>query len=226
MKNLVKKTYNSIYLILNKWGRFCVARNTTFFLSSISVGTNQCFLKNATLHKSRIVVNGTGNKIYIKGAVFNTFIEVYGDNNVIFFRKNSEVHDAKIVVRGEQCGLYIGEKSTFGGGKMIVMGNGNKIDIGRGCMMSDQIELWATDSHPIYNEDKQVINASKPIRVGDFVWIGTRSSVLKGVTIGEGAVIGMGSTVARDVPNYCIGVGNPIKIVKENITWSREYICV
>ena len=56
--------------------------------------------------------------------------------------------------------------------------------------------------------------ASCPIVNEDRVWIGLGVTVLKGVRIGEGAVIGAGSVVTRDIPPYCVAAGNPKKIKK------------
>ena len=53
------------------------------------------------------------------------------------------------------------------------------------------------------------------LTVGDDVWIGAMATVLPGVTIGTGAVIGGGAVVTRDVPPYAIAVGNPARVVGE-----------
>lgn len=53
--------------------------------------------------------------------------------------------------------------------------------------------------------------------MGDYVWIGAGSIILQGVTIGEGAVIGAGSLVSRDVPAYCIAMGAPVRVIKERV---------
>lgn len=53
------------------------------------------------------------------------------------------------------------------------------------------------------------------ITVEDYVWIGARSIILQGVTIGEGAVVAAGSVVSKDVPKYSIVAGVPAKVIKE-----------
>ena len=89
---------------------------------------------------------------------------------------------------------------------------GNNVLIGSGCLISD------TDSHPIDWEDRlydrNVKTRKAPIVIEDNVFIGARSIILKGVTIGEGAVIGAGSVVSKDVPPYSIVCGNPARVVK------------
>jgi acetyltransferase-like isoleucine patch superfamily enzyme len=56
------------------------------------------------------------------------------------------------------------------------------------------------------------------INVGNDVWIGAKSTIMSGVTIGDGAIIGSTATVAKDVPPYAIVVGNPAKVVKYRFT--------
>jgi len=56
---------------------------------------------------------------------------------------------------------------------------------------------------------------SKPVRIEDDVWIGLKSSVLKGVRIGRGAIIAAGTTVTKDVPPYTLVAGNPASIIRE-----------
>ena len=83
--------------------------------------------------------------------------------------------------------------------------------IGSGCIITD------TDSHPIRWQDRldnPNSTVSKPIVIEDNVFIGARSIILKGVTIGFGSVVGAGSVVSKDVPKNVIVCGNPAKIVK------------
>ena len=63
--------------------------------------------------------------------------------------------------------------------------------------------------------NRQGLSAPKPIIIGDDVWIGTCSIVLPGVKIGKGSVVGAGSVVTKDVPDYCVVAGNPARIIKQ-----------
>lgn len=85
--------------------------------------------------------------------------------------------------------------------------------IGSGCLITD------TDSHPLNwndrlrNDDSKT--KSKPIIIDDNVFIGARSIILKGVTIGSGSVIGAGSVVTQSIPPNVVACGNPAKIIKK-----------
>lgn len=91
---------------------------------------------------------------------------------------------------------------------------GNNVLIGSGCLITD------TDGHPLDIEKRHVPNyydyvVNSPVIIGDDVFIGARSIILKGVNIGQGAVVGAGSVVTKDVPPHTIVAGNPAKVVKE-----------
>lgn len=59
------------------------------------------------------------------------------------------------------------------------------------------------------------ITPKKPIKISKGAWIGVRAIILKGVTIGEGAIVGAGSVVTKDVPDWTIVAGNPAKFIRE-----------
>jgi acetyltransferase-like isoleucine patch superfamily enzyme/coenzyme F420-reducing hydrogenase beta subunit len=97
---------------------------------------------------------------------------------------------------------------------------GNYIKIGKNCHIAKDVVIRDLDGHYI---EEPKYRTSKPVCIGDNVWLGYRSMVLKGVTIGDGAVIAAGSVVVKDVPPYCIAAGNPAKVIRQNIKWrSRQ----
>lgn len=129
-----------------------------------------------------------------------------------------------MLIKGDNCSIKFGKDVSVNGATLICMGKNNYIRIGNECMLSDNIQIWNTDSHPILNDEEKIINPSKPISIGDKVWIGKNVSILKGVTIGNGSIIGMGSIVTKDLPSNYLCVGNPAKAIKAIGGWRREHI--
>lgn len=88
------------------------------------------------------------------------------------------------------------------------------ITIGDNCLLANDIYICDSDSH--YLND--VLNTA-PIVIKDHVWVGNKAQILKGVTIGEGAVVAAGAVVTKSVPPHCLVGGVPAKVLKENVTW-------
>ncbi len=98
-----------------------------------------------------------------------------------------------------------------------------EIIIGDGCMFAPNVVL-TTAGHPIDPALRaQVYQFTKPIRIGNNVWIGAGAVVLPGVTIGDNSVIGAGSVVTRDVPEGVVAVGNPCRVMREIGEHDRTY---
>ena len=93
-----------------------------------------------------------------------------------------------------------------------------EITIGAYCAISDNVQILDSDFHPIIYNGK-TSTMSKPVHIGNHVWIGRSAIILKGVTMGDGAIVGAGSVVTRDVPPRCLVAGNPAKVIKENVEW-------
>ena len=90
-----------------------------------------------------------------------------------------------------------------------------EITIGNDVMIGPKTIIWGRDHGISRNKPmKQQSHTKKPISIGNDVWIGANVTILKGVTINDGVVIGAGSVVTKDIPPYAIVVGNPAKIVK------------
>ena len=86
------------------------------------------------------------------------------------------------------------------------------IYIGDGALIGHNTVL-ATLNHGLLPEERHDL-IPKPIHIGKNVWIGSDSTILPGVTIGDNAVIGAGSVVTRDIPENMIAVGSPAKVIR------------
>lgn len=112
--------------------------------------------------------------------------------------------------------LKIGDRSLVGHGCKLVVGKA--ITIGRDCMIAADVWIFDAAGHPSDPEARLAglpapSHEVRPVTIGDNVWIGGRSIVMPGVTIGEGSVVAAGSVVTADVPPYTVVAGNPARKV-------------
>ncbi len=87
------------------------------------------------------------------------------------------------------------------------------IEIGNGVLIGHNVTL-ATLNHDERPSHRQNIYP-KPIKIGDYVWIGSNATILAGVTIGNGAIIGANAVVTKDVPENTIVAGIPAKVIRK-----------
>jgi acetyltransferase-like isoleucine patch superfamily enzyme len=92
-----------------------------------------------------------------------------------------------------------------------------KVEIGNHCAIAGETMIFDNTSHALhYGNDRRMTKEDvAPVRIGDHVWVGTRSIIMKGVTIGHGAVVAACSVVTSDVPPMTLVGGNPAKVIKE-----------
>ena len=91
------------------------------------------------------------------------------------------------------------------------------VEIGNNVLMGPEVVMYTVNHEfkdPNVNIQDQGYRPKQKIVIGNDVWIGRRVIVLPGVRIGNGAVIGAGAVVTKDVPDYAIVGGNPAKILK------------
>ena len=94
---------------------------------------------------------------------------------------------------------------------------GNSIEIGEDTLLGSGVMVLDNDFHVMGTGFSWVSECSinsKPIKIGRGCFIGSRSMILKGVTLGDRAVIGAGAVVTKDVPAYSVAAGNPARIVR------------
>lgn len=155
----------------------------------------------------------------------NFYIKNPGSADNILIGDNCHISSG-IIIDGDgkvQIGnnVYIGSRTVIGAAK--------KINISDNVIISDDVIIFDNNNHPTSPQQRLKMTQSGNyfsdlwtwkhaesacINIEENVWIGKRSVILKGVNIGKGAIIALGSIVTKDVPEYSIVAGNPAKVVK------------
>lgn len=144
----------------------------------------------------------------------------YGGNNLITLGDSSKLNG--LIKIGRNCKLSIGKNFSTTGGMKLHLSESSNIFIGDNCMFGIDVNIYNHDYHPIFSEvTGERLNFSSSVILENDVWLANKTTVLKGVRICSGSVIGIGSIVSKDIPASSIAVGNPAKVVKSGIKWDR-----
>ena len=117
---------------------------------------------------------------------------------------------------GSGRGIEIGSRSGIGKYCHVP----NNIKIGDNVMMGPQCYIFGTETHRYDRVDIPMIdqgrfNSGKRTEIGDDVWIGRECMIIGGKKIGNHTIIGARSVVSKDIPDYVVAAGSPIRIVRE-----------
>jgi len=155
-------------------------------------------------------------------------VQLVGNNNTLIIGQNCRLILTTIDIISNNSLVVIGNSVSILGNHMgythlLAKGDTTNISIGDDCLISYGIEIRTTDSHSIFDHmSSELLNPPKSINIGNHVWIGARSMILKGASIGEGSVIGANSIVNRAVGENVIAAGQPCKELKSSIRWSHD----
>jgi acetyltransferase-like isoleucine patch superfamily enzyme len=137
---------------------------------------------------------------------------------------------------GEQCGLSntfiagaddchvrIGAFTTFTARARFIMHEPSTVELGRDCMIASDVQFMTSDVHTIFDlASHRRINTAKSISIGEHVWISLQCFIMKGASIGSGSVIGLRSTVTGTIPDNCVAVGSPCRVLRQGSGWDRR----
>lgn len=228
----------SKYLIFHLLSRFLTLkkaiRNKTRLLlikSQISnIGSGTRLFGRITIVEGQNIIIGTnssiGDSIYLSAQKGNIVLE----DSCTLLNNVDLISNGKIVIGEEST---INEYTTIKGTEIIIENKvwvarnciieGSKIRIGNRTILGPYVHI-NDGTHLIDPDSKEILREpgeSKPIYIGVNVWIGSGAIILKGVTIGDGAIIGAHSVVTKDIPPFSVVVGNPAKIIKNRLTKSE-----
>ena len=98
-----------------------------------------------------------------------------------------------------------------------------KVKIGDNCQVAPNVSIY-TAGHPIHPESRNTMyEYGIEVTIGDNVWIGGNTVIVPGVHIGSNTVIGAGSVVTKDIPDWVVAAGNPCKVIRKITEEDRKF---
>lgn len=144
---------------------------------------------------------------YLRYFVLKAFLKKLGKGTIIkegvtiYFPENVEIGEN--VTINEFCFI-----DGYGGVRI-----GNFVRIAHGVSIISEDHGFSVTNKPIYLFKKK----SSPVNIGNDVWIGCKATILKGVSVGKGCVIGANSVVVSDIPEHSVAVGCPARVVRKRV---------
>jgi acetyltransferase-like isoleucine patch superfamily enzyme len=200
---MINRAFDTPWKVWNELGRFAVYPwvRMLFALNHIPWGRGWRFYGVPILQKHRQSSMCFGPGLSLRSTLSSNPL---GPNHAVFL----------CTWQKESC-LEIGENFAMTGGSLCAVESitiGSRVAVGANCTIVD------TDFHPL-DPARRLTNPNEgrtsPVVIEDNVFIGMNCLVLKGVTIGQGSVIGAGSVVTRSIPAGVIAAGNPAKVLRE-----------
>lgn len=234
-----------------KYWKYGWAKKIDTYLVNVPVVRNilrRGFIKLQSRHNTH-KVKGQNNQILVRDSIIkNSTFDIHGDNNTIEVDSQTIIENFTFHIRGsnhkvaigfncrfnqggtiwiedEGCTLTIGDNTLMIEADISLTEANSSIAIGNDCMFSSDVDIRSGDSHSIIDlSTGERVNQAGNVLIEDHVWIGAHARILKGVTIAENSVVGMGAVVTKDVLSNTIVAGIPAKTVKTNITWDSDRI--
>lgn len=188
-------------------------------------GKYNTITNNGRLIHSKISIRGDNNRIFIaSGCILcNVEFHIRGSNHIIEIGTDCKIYEwGSLWCEGEGNKIIIGDGSTIRSAHLCAQETDTSIIIGKNCLLSNNIEIRTSDSHPYYDcQTGKRLNLPASVYIGDHVWICAKAAILKGAHVGNGSIVGYGSVLSSNIPDNTIAVGKPAKVVRENIYWNH-----
>jgi acetyltransferase-like isoleucine patch superfamily enzyme len=198
------------------------------------LGHNRCRIHGQSrVHKAGVFlqrvsidVEGDGHEVRImpNARIFNLRITLRGSAHRLVIGEDCYIKAGSFCMEDTKGSLVIGRDTTIEEAAIAVTEDRSTVTIGSDCMLAFGIDIRNGDSHGIYDKvSGQRINKAANITIGDHVWIAAHASILKGVSLGDGCIIGSRSLVTGgEIPANSLAVGVPARIIRTNVVWTRQ----
>lgn len=223
------------FLIVNRKVLFHIPRSLYYNIRL--VGVSAALRCPIFIHNNVKVNLGKGGAISIKTNLRSGLVKI-GFNTTNFY--NTSFDKSILTILGEwvingpvnigpKSRISIGENAKLETSTLWITGDillivRKHICIGDNAVFSWNITMMDHDAHGIFDDQGNRTNIEKDIIIGNNVWIGCNSTILKGVEISHDIVIGANSVEAKKIEaSNVVLAGNPVEIKKKNITWGGFY---
>lgn len=153
-------------------------------------------------------------------------IDFNGDGGRFIIGANPQRRSFSASVRvGQDSTVDIGAGVSSTSPVIISAVEGTTVRVGDDVMFASQNQVRADDGHPIFDvRSGKRVNPAEDIVIGDHVWLAWGATVLGGARVGSGTVLGAFSLLTKEVPNNCVVVGSPARVVRRDIAWERPHL--
>lgn len=165
--------------------------------------------------RHRLVEVGSGVQFNVPIRGGNGCLRI-GANVMLGYREAYRLGSGAIMLqtRGEDAEILVGAGTSFNNN--VVLCATQSVRIGERCLIADGVAIYDSDFHELNPATRHSsAGPSAAVVVGTNVWLGSRSIVLKGVTIGDNAVIGAMSLVTKDIPPNTVAAGVPARVIRQ-----------
>lgn len=193
-----------------------------------------------------VCVDENNNRILgVKPDLINTVIQFEGKNNILVCEEEMKIVDSRIKFYGDNsivylappksryflnislfhnCVLFIDDHISLNGNLNFSLSEEKNVIIGRDCLFAFGIWIRLANPHLIYSaKDKQRISLTESIFIGDHVWVGQASLILKGTQIGSGSIIAGKSVVPnKKILSNSLWGGNPVRKIKDDVFFNKQ----
>ena len=196
---------------------------------------------------SKVIVRGSSHTVNVhQSRLIRTSIQIDGESNTLEIEPGTRLVDSVILIRGRghhvqigrncllsrmslallssECRVKIGKLTTSASVNIALSEPGLSLRIGDDCMFSYRVEIICGDAHSL--DDAVTGDRLNPTKntvvIGNHVWLGAESAILKGGSVGDNSTIGFRSVVTGQIPPHSVAVGIPARVIRSGVTWTRD----
>ena len=173
------------------------------------------------MHNSRLIVeNGILSVGYVPGwtSSFRDNCGIRLEHSTLRIKGNVQLTPG-VGIWAMNANVVIGNGTVINGRASII--SKSRVEIGAHCLIAFNTTIMDCDLHRHAVAGGKPEDVAKPVIVADRCWIGHDVTILKGVTIGEGSIVGAHSVVTEEVKDHTMVAGVPARKIRENIIWER-----